>query len=454
VMLTESRHAKSVAEAGLLREPARAGTTLNAEVRDPGGDLLAGHQPSEELAARPRTRLAALAIAARQKSGPEEKHGVLLDPYRNYRGVEVIGAWRWLDSYDMGVALEIERDEGYAPLRNLDRAFTVVLALAILTALLILYSTVGAVRERLRFGRVRRIGRYTLQERIGEGGMSQVYTGRHALLKRPIAIKVLKRQATDELIKRFEREAQLASRLSHPNTVEIYDYGHTGAGEIYYVMEYVDGVTLSELVDREGALPAGRIVYLLRQVCSAIGHAHGQGVLHRDIKPENIMACVRGGEHDVVKILDFGLVKNLHEKATRDITQSVLRVLGTPVYMSPERFSDPAAADVRGDVYSIGAVAYLLASGRRLFDGVQGDDLQFQILHSVPVRPSELRAGPLPKGLEALILKCLEKRLEDRPQDVAELLERLRELALEHPWSERDAAAAWSRYAAREPAEA
>jgi len=155
---------------------------------------------------------------------------------------------------------------------------------------------------------------------------------------------------------------------------------------------------------------------------------------------------VRGGEHDVIKILDFGLVKSLSEDVTRDITRSVLGVLGTPVYMSPERFSNPATADVRADIYSVGAVAYLLAAGRRLFDGVSGEDLQFQVLHTPPPSPSEIRGSVLPEPLERMILSCLAKRPGDRPQTVQALLDQLRELAIEYPWSHREAENWWRDY--------
>jgi serine/threonine-protein kinase len=446
VMLSESRHFDKIRAAGVLKDPSQPRTTLNVELRNPGGDLLEGYRPEDAPSAWQRTRLALLAGAAKSSAGDTDKQGVLLDPYRNYRGAEVIGAWRWLDRYDMGVALEIEADEGYAPLRALNRGFAVVLGLAVATGIGVLIAVLGAWRERRRFGALRRVGRYTLVRRIGEGGMSQVYLGRHALLKRPIAIKLLKSQATDELIKRFQREAQLASQLAHPNTVEIYDYGHTRSGEFYYVMEYVDGVTLSQLVAHDGPLPVGRAIYFVRQICSALNRAHQQGLIHRDIKPENIMACVRGGEHDVIKILDFGLVKSLSENVTRDITRSVLRVLGTPVYMSPERFSNPAIADVRADIYAIGAVTYLLVTGRRLFDGLSGDELQYHILHAPPARPSEIRGSPLPPELETMILACLAKQPGDRPQSVQALLDRLRDLALDHPWSHREAENWWQDY--------
>ncbi len=446
VMLTESRHLDKLREASVLKDPTQPRTTLNVELRDPGGNLLEGFRAEDEFSAWRRTRLALLAIAAKSKPSGADRHGVLLDPYRNYRGVEVIGAWRWLERYGMGVALEIEAEEGYAPLRTLDRAFAIVLGIAIAIAIGVLVSFVGAWRDRLRFGTLRRVGRYTLLRELGEGGMARVYLGRHALLKRPIAIKILKRQATDELLKRFQREVQFASQLAHSNTVDIYDYGHTSAGEFYYVMEYVDGITLSEMVMREGPLPVGRIIYFVRQICSALNRAHQQGLIHRDIKPENIMACVRGGEHDVIKILDFGLVKSLNDDVTRDITRSVVHVLGTPVYMSPERFANPATADVRADIYSVGAVAYLLAAGRRLFDGVSGGDLQFQVLHTLPSPPSQVRGSNLPAPLEQLILSCLAKKPGDRPQTVQTLLDQLRDLALEFPWSHREAESWWQDY--------
>src|SRR5690606_1397135 len=154
--------------------------------------------------------------------------------------------------------------------------------------------------------------------------------------------KILKRAlATDEIVARFEREVQAASQLMHPNTIEIYDYGRTRNGDFYYVMEYLDGITLSALVAREGALAPARTIHLMRQVCAALKETHARGVLHRDIKPENIMACVRGGEYDVVKLLDFGLVKSMQDDVSRDVTGAI-KVLGTPAYMAPERFESNA----------------------------------------------------------------------------------------------------------------
>jgi serine/threonine-protein kinase len=274
---------------------------------------------------------------------------------------------------------------------------------------------------------------------IGEGGMASVYLGRHALLKRPIAIKILKRAlATDEIVARFEREVQLASQLTHPNTIHIYDYGRTRGGDFYYVMEYLDGITLAAMVARDGAQSAARAIYLLRQVCAALKEAHARGILHRDIKPENIMACVQGGEYDVVKVLDFGLVKSLADDMSRDITQSV-RVLGTPAYMAPERFANAGAADERSDIYAVGAVAYLLLSGKRIFQEASGEDLQLRILHAAP----EPLSQSVPAALADLVMRCMAKKPQDRPDNVAEVMAMLEQLALSAPWSQVQAAQWW-----------
>lgn len=451
IVLSELRHPEKNREAQVLRDASLARSTLNVELRDPGGDLLGGFHSNTPTAEQPLTRLVAIAVAAQKRTAPTEQRGVLLEPYRNYRGAEVIGAWRWLPEYQFAIAVEIEEAEAYAPLKTLERAFAIVLGLSVAASVGVLISVLSAIRERRRFGTVRKLGRYTLLEHIGEGGMASIYRGRHELLKRPIAIKILKRDANDELIARFEREVQLASRLGHPNTVEVFDYGRTRQGEFYYVMEYLDGVTIAQLVGRSGPLPIGRVVYFMRQITSALKGAHAVGLVHRDIKPENIMTCVRGGECDVIKILDFGLVKSIEEKHTRDITRSVLRILGTPVYMSPERFDDPGTTDVRADIYALGAVAYLMLTGKRLFAGLSGEELQHHIRYVVPPRPSTLTEASIPPALETLVMDCLAKRPQDRPASADAVLDVLRGVALDFPWYHRDAAASWERERADQP---
>jgi serine/threonine-protein kinase len=444
-MVSDSRHADRLAAAGMLDANAGGHTMLRVQVRDPGPDAAAAARGGER-ASQPLTRLAAVAIAAQESRDPSRQRGVLLEPYRNYFGAEVVGAWRWLPEYELGAALELDAQEAYAPVKFLERAFAVVLALSAAAMVGIVFSLRATLRLRRGLGRFRRLGHYRLIREIGEGGMASIYLGRHALLKRPIAIKILKRAlATDEMIARFEREVQLASQLDHPNTIEIFDYGRTRGGDFYYVMEYLDGITLASLVARDGALPAARAIHLMRQVCAALKEAHAQGVVHRDIKPENIMACVRGGEYDVVKILDFGLVKSMRDEVSRDVTGAI-KVLGTPAYMAPERFGQNAVVDERADIYAVGAVAYLLLAGRRIFHDASGEDLQLRIVHS-PVPPlADAGAQAVPQALEALVLRCLAKKPDERPGSVAEVLVTLEALASSHPWGQAQAESWWQAY--------
>ncbi|OYV80974.1 MAG: hypothetical protein B7Z73_18640, partial [Planctomycetia bacterium 21-64-5] len=221
-------------------------------------------------------------------------------------------------------------------------------------------SSLSIARLRREVSAARQLGQYTLEGLIGEGGMGQVYRARHRLLKRPTAVKVLKPQSsTPEMLARFEQEVQLSSQLTHPNTIEIYDYGCTPDGVFYYAMEYIDGLNLSQVVALSGELPAARVVYLLRQICGSLREAHSLGLLHRDIKPQNIMLCRRGGEADVVKVLDFGLVKQMARDTSSGTTTSTV-LAGTPLYMSPERLLDRHAVDARSDLYSVGAVGFKL----------------------------------------------------------------------------------------------
>ena len=313
-----------------------------------------------------------------------------------------------------------------------------------LTLLAALYSAVSLSRLRSQFGRLQRLGAYTLEKQISEGGMATIYLARHALLKRPTAIKVLKKRiATDEFIHRFEREVQLASQLMHPNTVEIYDFGRTREGQPYYVMEYLDGVTLDELVAETGALPPGRAVHVLRQVAAALREAHMRGLVHRDVKPDNVMLC-RRGEDDVVKLLDFGLVKNLERAPTRDITKQ-LRVLGTPRYMAPERIVNPADVDARSDIYAWGAVAYFLLTGKPIFDGDDDLELSNQALHRPAPRISESEPD-VPEALDALVAACLEKDRARRPQSADAVIEALDRVASRLSWTPSDASAWWARF--------
>ncbi|HET9338024.1 MAG TPA: hypothetical protein VFQ55_03430, partial [Casimicrobiaceae bacterium] len=242
LLLTPSRYGEVLAAAGEIPDEFAAERAFTIHVRDPGGSLPAGHRSRLEPAARPLTEPAALAVAARNKLADAERGGTIDQPYRDYTGVDTVGAWRWLPAYDFGVIAEIPSAEAFAPLRYLLISFSVIGGFIAITLLAALYSAVSLSRLRRQFGRLQRLGAYTLEKQISEGGMATIYLARHALLKRPTAIKILKKRiATDEFVHRFEREVQLASQLMHPNTVEIYDFGRTKDGQPYYVMEYLEG---------------------------------------------------------------------------------------------------------------------------------------------------------------------------------------------------------------------
>jgi serine/threonine-protein kinase len=412
------------------------------------GSILASARPGPSGEAFVFDRAANMLTADRfGESAPlgRKPEGVALDPYESHRGVETIGAWRWLPESSMGVAIEIAAAEAYAPLRYLNIAFGVVFGALVIAVLAAAASALSVVRLRSELGGARKLGAYVLKKRIGEGGMATVYLARHDLLRRPAAVKLLKpARATDEMIARFEREVQMASSLAHPNTVEIFDFGRTRDGLFYYAMEYLDGLTVSEVLAKQTPIPVARTIHILRQVCAALAEAHAKGVVHRDIKPENIMVCRYGGVYDHVKILDFGLVKHVAEEHSRDLTRS-LRILGTPLYMAPERLRNPADVDARVDIYALGAVAFLMLTGRKLFESADDLQLTSKILNEEPPRASAVAPQPIPVEVDLLVLSCVEKRREHRPQRIADLVEALDTLALEHRWTQREAELWWTK---------
>jgi eukaryotic-like serine/threonine-protein kinase len=287
-----------------------------------------------------------------------------------------------------------------------------------------------------------RLGQYTLEEKIGEGGMGVVYRARHAMLRRPTAVKLLSASATDTVsLKRFEREVQLTSALTHPNTIAIYDYGHTLDGVFYYAMELLDGLTLSQLVARDGPQPVGRVLHILSQAARALAEAHAVGLVHRDVKPANIFLCVRGGVHDFVKVLDFGLVKEVHSP---DASLSAPNVIaGTPLYMAPETIKSPGDVDARVDIYALGAVGYCLIAGEPPFTGESAVEVYHGHLYEQPAPLSERLGKSVPHEVEAILMRCLSKAPTDRPGSATELAETLDTLQASPPWTEKDASDWW-----------
>jgi hypothetical protein len=299
----------------------------------------------------------------------------------------------------------------------------------------IIYGLRAEVRQ------ARRLGQYVLERKLGEGGMGMVYQARHGMMRRSSAIKLLRAdRAGERNLRRFEREVQLTARLTHPNTITIFDYGRTHDGVFYYAMELLDGATLQRIVAVDGAQPAGRVVRILGMVCGALTEAHEIGLIHRDIKPANIMLCTQGGERDVVKLLDFGLVKEFQVEGDVELT-AASTILGTPQYMAPESIREPGSADVRTDIYALGAVAYYLLAGVDVFDGKSVVEICAQHLHEEPASLSA-RGVAIPAELEAVVLACLDKKPDRRPQSAAELRRRLEACAVE-PWDSASARAWW-----------
>lgn len=291
--------------------------------------------------------------------------------------------------------------------------------------------------------RARRLGNYLIEKELGRGGMGQVFVARHALICRPTAVKVLEPQDGDPQtgLARFEREVQLSASLTHPNTITIFDFGRTADNTFYYAMEYLEGLDLQRLVDQFGPLPAERVVYVLRQALGSLGEAHRRGIIHRDVKPSNIFLTQRGGLHDFVKVLDFGLARKIEGATESGLTKTGM-VFGTPRYIAPESVYGQQRTDARSDLYNLGAVAYWLLTGRPLFEGSSSLDLIIDHVKTVPARPSSVTELEVPPELDALVMRCLEKEPGDRYQTAEALLADLQEVPLATPWTQ-DRAREW-----------
>ncbi len=293
------------------------------------------------------------------------------------------------------------------------------------------------------------LGQYRLKRKLGAGGMGEVYLAEHQLLKRPCAVKVIRPSAAadPQALARFEREVRATAMLTHPNTVEIYDYGRTEDGTFYYVMEYLPGCSSAELVERHGPLCPPRAVYLLRQVCGALAEAHAWPLVHRDLKPANIFVAERGGMYDVAKLLDFGLVSQRPDEDTQ-LTQEG-SVTGSPLYMSPEQALG-STPDARSDIYSLGAVAYFWLTGQPPFTGER--PMEVLVAHARdPVRPPRELRSEIPPDLEAIVLRCLEKRPEDRFASVMELDAALKQCSVADQWNAAETSRWWAEHSGISP---
>jgi tRNA A-37 threonylcarbamoyl transferase component Bud32 len=434
-LLSDSRFEEQLQKIGLLPDNADARSILTVQTRDPGGDMTKGFQPTTPAEDRPLTRMAQAAISG--------SSGIDLNGYRDYRGVMVIGAWEWLPEYGFGVATELPESEAFSGHRPVKIAFTLLFLALVSACGWFLYSSISIHRLKKRIEEIRQLGQYELLEKIGEGGMGKVYKARHAMLKRPTAVKFIRPEMmTEEMVNRFEREVQLTSSLTHPNTIQVYDYGQTESGIFYYAMEYLQGITLAQLSELSGPVTVARVIYILRHVCYSLEEAHDIGLIHRDIKPMNIMLCARGGQFDAVKVLDFGLAKEIATKNT-DLTVNQ-GIIGTPVYIAPERLEGKDGLDVRSDIYSLGSVAYNLLTGQDVFIAPTAVEVCYQVMKSAPEPPSSRLGQALPQPLEHLVLACLAKNPAERPATVREIIRVLEDLQEEQEWEQEQAQRWWS----------
>jgi hypothetical protein len=300
--------------------------------------------------------------------------------------------------------------------------------------------------------RAEELGSYHLGELLGRGGMGEVWRASHSMLARPAAIKLIRTDTLDSepgavetALNRFEREAQATASLQSPHTVELYDYGVSDDGSFYYVMELLNGIDLESLVERFGPLPAERVVHILRQACLSLGEAHRRGLIHRDLKPANLYLCQHAFEPDFLKVLDFGLVRHsaLAPQPESAVTKTGL-LAGTPSYMAPEMAMGDENIDGRADIYALACVAYKLLTGRHVFEEKNVVATVFAHVNTPPQSPSAVSELPIPPELDALILACLSKAPEDRPQTAEDLVLELERISLAEPWT-RESAATWWR---------
>ena len=443
IMLSDSRYDDQLKAAGLIPDEPAARSILRLQIRDPGGDMTRGYRPKTPPAEFQLTKLIVAAVSG------DASEPFLLTPYRDYRGVKVIGAWRWLPKYGIGLATEVSAKAAFAAMRPLRWMVFGLLGLLVLSAILILASTFTIQFLRRRVEEVRQLGQYTLERKIGEGGMGEVYVARHAMLRRPTAVKFIRAdRVSEESLVRFEREVQLTSQLTHPNTVEIYDFGRSETGIFYYVMEYLPGLTLGDLMEMEGMIPPARAIYILRQLCASLAEAHSRGFVHRDVKPLNIILTERGGRFDFVKVLDFGLVRetNLHDA---EHPGTLHEVAGTPPYIAPERLEDPSCMDTRSDLYSVGVIAFNLVTGKQPFEGSSASEIAWHCVNTPALQPGNVTEQSLPTGLEQLIVDCMARDPSQRPANAEAIIARLDAIAVDQGWNENAARDWWMENAAR-----
>ena len=442
LLISRSRFDAQLKQLGLLN-PTNDSSALNLRLHDPGGNLTKGFQVATNGEMKHYlTRLVLYAV--------DGENRVLLTPTRDYRGVKVVGASCWLPEFGFGVATQIDADEAFRPLHVLQLIFAMLVLFLLLcaTGLYVFSSLTWRRRLDEAESKLKQLGQYTLAEKIGEGGMGVVYRAHHALLRRETAVKLLSSAVADPAaIARFEREVCLTCQLTHPNTIQVYDYGHTPDGIFYYAMEFLRGLNLHDLIARFGPQPESRVVHILMQICDSLAEAHALGLVHRDIKPANIFLCARGGVPDCVKVLDFGLVRDYRAGGSEPTEPAGDNVIeGTPWFTPPEAIHGSVQTDPRSDLYALGALGYYLLTGQYIFDAETIQEIHQKQLAEIPELPSRRTANPISAEMEQLLLRCLEKDPSRRPQSADELRAALLATPVAADWTLAARVAWWSDY--------
>ncbi|MDD7984346.1 protein kinase [Lentisphaera marina] len=371
-----------------------------------------------------------------------------LVPYNNYNNIKTVGAWTYLKDWDITLVIEVSSAEVYALLLPVQRLFTWGAVTIVLVVLLLGLISYLANKFNAKYHLARKtineldeLGQYKLIKKIGEGAHGVVYEAKHQLMQRNTVIKFLKPElCSDKNVQSFTEEVKLCSKLEHPNTIKIYDYGQTVDGLFYYVMEFLNGIDLDKIIKQFGPLPPERVIFILNQICSSLQEAHALNLIHRDIKPQNILLCKQGGEFDVIKVLDFSLATRIKELNNTGDT-----IHGTPNYIAPEVITDQNV-DHLADLYSLGITGYYLLTGKYPFESNENSvsDILRQHLNEPPITISNISSVSIPKDLENVILSCLEKDKLTRPQSAKELASLLKSCSSFDQWSSECAERWWT----------
>lgn len=394
------------------------------EARDPGGELLKGYKPSNEVNEWAWTK------PGKTISQPKTGSDVL--GYRDYRGVEVVGAWHWIESMQRLLVLEVPKTEAFKTQVFIERAFRFMYGLPLFISLII-----GALslRRAMQTSSMtnKSLGPYILKDKIGEGGLGIVYSAEHKLLGRTAAIKLIKEPLSNSgSLKRFNREVRLAAKLNHPNTVSIYDFGVSRDGLLYCAMEMVYGVNLAHFISYDPTVSIDRCIWILRQISGAIEEAHDIGLIHRDIKPQNIMICQKGQLADLVKVVDFGLAKTMADNVARDVTATRV-LIGTPGFIAPERMETPWIADPRIDIFAFGVLGVYLLTSKVPMIGATNDSLLMTLQLG---RFADLCNDIDFRNFVLLLAQCISPDPADRPKSMRDVSKKLEVISSHFPWNE------------------